>query len=152
MRKKPMLAYPVSAKPIDYNKPTFIQPKLDGVRCVLQCEWQDSKDEPGEVYDKVVNVEVDPMTETELNALSIKIVSRMVKLKSMEDWFDHVNSSDIAIEVMDKKLSLTQEENALGELAKYMTLMNMFEDKEEYEKCAVCKLKIDNVNKILEKY
>ena len=38
MRKKPMLAYPASAKPIDYSKPTFIQPKLDGVRCVVQCE------------------------------------------------------------------------------------------------------------------
>jgi len=36
MRNKPMLAYPVSAKPIDYSKPTFIQPKLDGVRCVIQ--------------------------------------------------------------------------------------------------------------------
>ena len=36
MRKKPMLAYPVSAKPIDYSKPVFIQPKLDGVRCVIQ--------------------------------------------------------------------------------------------------------------------
>ena len=31
-----MLAYPVSTKPIDYSKPTFIQPKLDGVRCVIQ--------------------------------------------------------------------------------------------------------------------
>ena len=38
MRKKPMLAYPVSAKPIDYSKPTYIQPKLDGVRCVIQAE------------------------------------------------------------------------------------------------------------------
>ena len=36
MRKKPMLAYPVSNKPIDYNKPVFMQPKLDGVRCVIQ--------------------------------------------------------------------------------------------------------------------
>jgi len=36
MRKKPMLAYPANAKPIDYSKPTFIQPKLDGVRCVIQ--------------------------------------------------------------------------------------------------------------------
>ena len=36
MRKKPMLAYPVSNKPIDYDKPTFIQPKLDGVRCLIQ--------------------------------------------------------------------------------------------------------------------
>ena len=33
-----MLAYPVSAKPIDYNKPVFIQPKLDGVRCLIQCD------------------------------------------------------------------------------------------------------------------
>ena len=33
-----MLAYPVSAKPIDYSKPVFIQPKLDGVRCVIQSE------------------------------------------------------------------------------------------------------------------
>ena len=36
MRKKPMLAYPVSDKPIDYTKPVFMQPKLDGVRCVIQ--------------------------------------------------------------------------------------------------------------------
>ena len=38
MRKKPMLAYPVSEKPIDYSKPVFMQPKLDGVRCVIQLE------------------------------------------------------------------------------------------------------------------
>ena len=38
MRKKPMLAYPVSDKPIDYTKPVFIQPKLDGVRCLIQYE------------------------------------------------------------------------------------------------------------------
>jgi len=31
-----MLAYPVSSKPIDYSKPVFIQPKLDGVRCLIQ--------------------------------------------------------------------------------------------------------------------
>ena len=92
------------------------------------------------------------MTDEELNQLSIKIVSRMMNIQTMTEWYEHVASSDIAIEVMDKKLSLTEEENAVGELAKYMTLMNMFEDKEEYEKCAVCKLKIDNVNKILKKY
>ena len=38
MRKKPMLAYPVSSKPIDYTKPVFMQPKLDGVRCLIQYE------------------------------------------------------------------------------------------------------------------
>ena len=38
MRKKPMLAYPVSDKPINYNEPVFMQPKLDGVRCVIQAK------------------------------------------------------------------------------------------------------------------
>jgi len=32
-----MLAYPVSDKPIEYNK-TSMQPKLDGVRCLIQYE------------------------------------------------------------------------------------------------------------------
>ena len=92
------------------------------------------------------------MTDEELNQLSIKIVSRMMNIQSMSEWYEHVSSSDIAIEIMDKKLSLTEEENAISDIAKYMTLMNMFEDKEEYEKCAICKLKIDNINKILNKY
>ena len=92
------------------------------------------------------------MTDEELNQLSIKIVSRMMNIQTMTEWYEHVSSSVIAIEVMDKKLSLTEEENAVGELAKYMTLMTLFEDKEEYEKCAICKLKLDNINKILKKY
>ena len=46
MRKKPMLAYPVSDKPIDYDKPTFIQPKLDGVRCLVQAEQVDHFSRP----------------------------------------------------------------------------------------------------------
>jgi len=37
MRKKPMLAYPVNNKPIVYDK-VSMQPKLDGVRCVIQNE------------------------------------------------------------------------------------------------------------------
>ena len=33
-----MLAYPVSDKPIDYSETVFMQPKLDGVRCLIQCD------------------------------------------------------------------------------------------------------------------
>ena len=36
MRYKPMLAYPVSDKPINYDNKVFMQPKLDGVRCLIQ--------------------------------------------------------------------------------------------------------------------
>jgi len=41
MRKKPMLAYPVSDKPINYNDKVFMQPKLDGVRCLIQQEYDE---------------------------------------------------------------------------------------------------------------
>ncbi len=86
-----------------------------------------------------------------LNILAIKIVSRMVKLKSMEDWFTHVSKSDIAWSTAYQDLELTEEENALGEAAKLMTLMNLFKEEEAYEKCAIIKQRMDEVNKILRK-
>ena len=46
MRKKPMLAYPVSDKPIDYSNKISMQPKLDGVRCVIQYEQVDHFSRP----------------------------------------------------------------------------------------------------------
>ena len=91
------------------------------------------------------------MNDAELNALAIKIVSRMVKLKSMEDWFHHVSKSDIAWSTAYKDLELTEEENALGEAAKLMTLMNLFKEDEEYEKCAIIRNRMDEVNRILKK-
>ena len=92
------------------------------------------------------------MSETELNTLAIKIVGRMMNIQTMSEWYEHVSSSDVAEQIMDKRLNMTEEEDAIGNVARYMTLMNLFEDKEEYEKCAICKLKLDNINKILKKY
>ena len=92
------------------------------------------------------------MSDTELNALAIKIVSRMVKLKSMEDWFHHVSKSNLAWSTAYEDLELTEEENALGEAAKLMTLMNLFQEDEAYEKCAIIKQRMDEINKILKKH
>ena len=86
-----------------------------------------------------------------LNRLAVKIVSRMVKLKSMEEWFHHVSKSDLAWSTSYKDLELTEEENALGEAAKLMTLMNMFKEDEAYEKCAIIKQRMNEVNKILKR-
>ena len=91
------------------------------------------------------------MNDAELNALATKIVSRMVKLKSMEDWFHHVSKSDMGWNVAYKDLELTEEEEALGEAAKLMTLMNLFKEDEEYEKCAIIKGRMEEVNRILRK-
>tara|TARA_X000001382_G_scaffold63338_1_gene43840 strand:+ start:107 stop:448 length:342 start_codon:yes stop_codon:yes gene_type:complete len=101
-----------------------------------------------QILDKINDLKVG---DEGLNLLAIKIVSRMVKLKSMENWFDHVSKSDIAWSTSYKDLELTEEENALGEAAKLMTLMNMFQEDEAYEKCAIIKQRMDEVNKILKK-
>ena len=101
-----------------------------------------------QILDKINDLKVG---EEGLNLLAIKIVSRMVKLKSMEEWFSHVSKADIAWSTAYKDLKLTEEENALGEAAKLMTLMNIFQEDEEYEKCAIIKSRMDEVNKILRK-
>ena len=101
-----------------------------------------------QILDKINDLKVG---EEGLNLLAIKIVSRMVKLKSMENWFQHVTKSDIAWSTAYKDLELTEEENALGEAAKLMTLMNLFQEDEAYEKCAIIKSRMDQVNKILKK-
>ena len=42
------------------------------------------------------------------------------------------------------------DDHAVGELARLMTLMNLYEDREEYEKCHAVKKRLDKVNKIVE--
>ena len=101
-----------------------------------------------QILDKIDALKVG---EEGLNTLAIKIVSRMMKLKSMEDWFEHVSKSDIAWVTAYKDLELTEEEEALGEAAKLMTLMNLFTEDEEYEKCAIIKQRMNEVNKILKR-
>ena len=91
------------------------------------------------------------MNDSELNALAIKIVSRMVKLKSMEDWFSHVSKSEIAWTVAYENLELEEEVEALGEAAKLMTIMEICKEDEQYEKCAIIKNRMEEVNKILRK-
>ena len=102
-----------------------------------------------QILDKIDALKVG---EEGLNALAIKIVSRMVKLKSMEDWFHHVSKSDLSWSTSYQDLDVSEEYNALGEAAKLMTLLNIYQDDEEYEKCAIIKNRMDEVNKILKKY
>ena len=101
-----------------------------------------------QILDKINDLKVG---DEGLNRLAIKIVSRMVKLKSMEDWFHHVSKTEIAWSTAYDDLELTEEENAIGEAAKLMTLMDLFKNEEQYEKCAIIKGRMDEVNKILRK-
>ena len=62
-----------------------------------------------------------------------------------------VNKADIAWSTAYQDLQLTEEEEALGEAAKLMTLMELFKDEEQYEKCAIIKGRMAEVNRILRK-
>ena len=102
-----------------------------------------------QILDKINDLKVG---DEGLNILAIKIVSRMVKLKSMEDWFHHVSKSNDAWNTAYEDLDVSEEYGALGEAARLMTLMNLYKEDEEYEKCAIIKGRMDEVNKILKKY
>ena len=102
-----------------------------------------------QILDKIDSLKVG---EEGLNLLAIKIVSRMVKLKSMEDWFHHVSKSETAWNTAYQDLELEEEVEALGEAAKLMTIMEICKQDEAYEKCAIIKNRMDEVNKILKKY
>ena len=92
------------------------------------------------------------MTKDDLDYLAASIVNKMVKLKTMETWFDHVSKTDTAWSSAYQDLELTEEEDAISEAAKLMTLLNLFQDKEEYEKCAIVKNRLDEIQKIIKKY
>jgi len=63
-----------------------------------------------------------------------------------------VNKSDTAWNTAYQELDLSEEVEALGEAAKLMTIMEICKQDEEYEKCAIIKGRMDEVNKILKKY
>ena len=89
------------------------------------------------------------MTENDINKLASTIVNKMMRLKTMEAWFDHVRDTELANTSDYEDLQISKEDEALGEAAKLMTLMNLFQEREEYEKCAIVKRRLDAVNKIL---
>ena len=91
------------------------------------------------------------MTDKQLDSIAAKIVARMVKLKSMEDWFHHVSESSESWKVYED-LDLDEEAAAYGELAKLMTLMDICKGDEEYEKCAIIKNRITETKAIIRKY
>ena len=92
------------------------------------------------------------MTEKDLTKLANRIVAKMMHLKTMEQWFEHVRDSDIAEDQDFFNLDISEEYEAMGDLAKLITLLNLYTEDEEYEKCVIIKRRIETINKILEKY
>ena len=88
------------------------------------------------------------MDEQSLSILSAKIVARFVSLKELTMWHDRLHMTQVDWDYID----MTEEEDLLSELAKLMTLMNLFTEKEEYEKCSLLKTKIKSIKRQLKRY
>ena len=83
------------------------------------------------------------MTDKQLNQLVDKLAGAMIK-------------RIYGIEQSDARNSMTyyadrDEDNAVGELARLMTLSTLYEEREEYEKCATIQKHIDKINDKLDK-
>ena len=94
------------------------------------------------------------MDDQSLDVLSAKIVARLVSLREITEWHDELRDrhSSRMTEVDWDYIDMTEEQELLGELAKLMTLMNLFTDREEYEKCSLLKARIRDIKRTLKEY
>ena len=81
------------------------------------------------------------MDDKSLDVLSSKVVARLITLKELTMWHDKLQLTQIDWDFID----MTEEEELLGELSKLMTLINLYTDKEEYEKCSLLKARIKDI-------
>jgi len=88
------------------------------------------------------------MDDQSLDILSAKIVARFVSLKELTMWHDRLHMTQVDWDYID----MTEEEELLSELAKLMTLMNLYTEKEEYEKCSLLKARIRDIKSRLKEH
>ena len=91
------------------------------------------------------------MTDKEMNKLADLIVDKLLTtfIKDQAKWYTSSTYNmdlDHFMNHSEKKPTTTEEE-LLGELASLMTQLNLHQEKEEYEKCAEIKNKIDKLKK-----
>ena len=88
------------------------------------------------------------MSDEVLDILSAKITARFISLRELTMWHDRLhNLTQVDWDYID----MTEEENLLSELAKLMTLMNLYTDKEQYEKCSLLKARIKDIKRQLKR-
>jgi len=68
------------------------------------------------------------MTKHEIQKLGISIAEELIKLGRESGGITYITEDDL--------------DHAVGELARCMTLLNLYEEREEYEKCAIMKIQI----------
>ena len=85
-----------------------------------------------------------------MNELADMIVDKLLTtyIRDSITWYK-TSTMDFNDIVKKDKINMSNEEELLGELASLMTQLNLYQEKEEYEKCAEIKKKIDKLNEKL---
>jgi len=81
------------------------------------------------------------------NSVADEIVKRIYGVQNLED----VNADSQSIEDSDMMWYADRDDDhVVGELARLMTLMNIYEEREEYEKCHLINKHVKRLTKIVE--
>tara|TARA_E500000305_G_C3972669_1_gene212730 strand:- start:506 stop:769 length:264 start_codon:yes stop_codon:yes gene_type:complete len=75
------------------------------------------------------------MTKTDIQKLGTTIASELIRIGREAGGIKWITEDDA--------------DHAVGELARCITLLNLYEDREEYEKCAIMKVEIKRLQDIL---
>ena len=90
------------------------------------------------------------MTNKEIDKLAELISDKLIaKQKEYDEQF-HVDLQETMKDNMGSARNVSQEELLLAELARLMTLLSSYEDKEQYEKAGIIKNKIDKLKQMLD--
>jgi len=90
------------------------------------------------------------MTNREINKLADLIADKLIaKQKEYDEQF-HIDLHQTMSDNMGSARNVSQEELLLAELARLMTLLSSYEDKEQYEKAAVIARKIQDIKNKLD--
>ena len=91
------------------------------------------------------------MTEKEMNKLADIIVDKLIEKQKEYDEQFHIDIQETMMKDGGYIRQLSTEELLLAEIGRLMTLLSSYEDKEQYEKAAIIKNKIDKLkNKLKE--
>lgn len=90
------------------------------------------------------------MTEKEIEKLAELITDKLIAKQQEYDEQFHVDLQETMMKDGGFVRQVSEEELLLAEIARLMTLLSSYEEKEQYEKAAIIKNKIDKLKTKLE--
>ncbi len=90
------------------------------------------------------------MTEKEIEKLAELITDKLIAKQQEYDEQLHIDLQETMMKDGGFVRQVSEEELLLAEIARLMTLLSSYEDKEQYEKAAIIKNKIDKLKTKLE--